>query len=106
MPVARWCEKEPHSSSPRSCLFHFHIGQIDDAQRVARSAQEDCDIEKAKAKAIADQARKEALSLRKALDEAISRYVYVYTYTSFLLCLLHRSISLFRAHTYTQAAFQ
>ena len=54
-------------------LYTLTIGQIDDAQRISRSAQEDCDIEKAKAKAIADQARKEALSLRKALDEAISR---------------------------------
>ena len=48
-------------------------GQIDDAQTQAVLATESADREKIKAKALIDQAKKESLSLRKALDEAISR---------------------------------
>jgi len=48
-------------------------GQIDDAQTQAVLATESADREKVKAKALIDQAKKESVSLRKALDEAICR---------------------------------
>jgi hypothetical protein len=56
-------------------------GQIEDAQAEASQAKSAAEVEKLRAQTAVDQARREALALRKALDEAISRLQFTHSDT-------------------------